>query len=67
MASENEIVSSIRLINTSGIGTVKFYQLVEEFSSAEKAVDFLEKKTQSKSLGVLSRLKKNWQKPISSG
>lgn len=48
MTSETEIISTIRLINTNGIGTVKFYQLIEEFTSAEKAVDFLEKNAKQK-------------------
>ena len=48
MASNKDIISALRLINTSGIGPVKFYQLVDEFSSAEKAVAFLEKNSKQK-------------------
>ena len=48
MASKQEIISALRLINTSGIGAVKFYQLVEENSSTEGAIAFLEKNSKQK-------------------
>ena len=48
MANDQEIISALRLINTNGIGPVKFYQLIEEFSSIDKAIDFLEKNSKHK-------------------
>ena len=48
MASKEEIISALRLINTDRIGPVKFYQLVDEFGSPEKAVAFLEKNSKQK-------------------
>ena len=48
MAKIQEIISALRLINTNGIGSVKFYQLIDEFLSAEKAVTFLEKNSKQK-------------------
>ena len=48
MASKEDIISALRLINTDRIGPVKFYQLVDEFGSPEKAVAFLEKNSKQK-------------------
>lgn len=48
MANQKEIISALRLINTKGIGTVRFYQLINEFSSVQNAVAFLEKNSKQK-------------------
>ena len=52
MASDQEIISALRLINTNGIGSVKFYQLVEDFSSTDKAVAFLEENSKQKPYSI---------------
>ena len=48
MASTEDIISAIRLINTDRIGPVKFYQLVDEFGALNNAVAFLEKNSKQK-------------------
>lgn len=48
MAEKEEIISVLRLINTDRIGPVKFYQLIEDFGSPDKAVTYLEKNAKQK-------------------
>ena len=44
MASKEQIIATLRLINTYKIGAKKFYQLVENYGSVIDAVDFVSAK-----------------------
>ena len=41
MASKEQIIAALRLINTYKIGAKKFYQLVEDYGTITSAVDFV--------------------------
>ena len=45
---DKEKIDYIRLVNTSGIGQVIFYRLLQKYSSAEKALEFLEEERKIK-------------------
>ena len=48
MASEQEIIAALRLINTYKVGASRFYQLVDEYGTPANAVSALEKNTKYK-------------------
>ncbi|MBR1949142.1 MAG: DNA-processing protein DprA [Alphaproteobacteria bacterium] len=52
MASNEDIISALRIINTHGIGSVKFYQLLDDFSTLNDVVSFLEKHSKQKPWSV---------------
>ena len=48
MANDEVIISVLRLINTQGIGAVRFHQLIDEFDTPRNALAFLEKNSKQK-------------------
>ncbi len=48
MASEQEIIAALRLINTYKVGASRFYQLVDEYGTSANAVSALEKNAKYK-------------------
>lgn len=45
---DKEKIDYVRLVNTSGIGQVLFYRLLQKYSSAEKVLEFLEEERKIK-------------------
>lgn len=45
---DKEKIDYVRLVNTSGIGQVIFYRLLQKYSSAEKVLEFLEEERKIK-------------------
>ena len=52
-----EIIAALRLINTPKVGAVTFYRLVQEYGSAQNAVEALEKQSKNKPWSIEKALK----------